>query len=67
MSTWKDGPRYPHDCRDCVFLGHAYGNDIYACPARMAHTERSPGALVARYGPEEHEYHLHLLAMGRAP
>jgi hypothetical protein len=43
-----DQPQFQHDCRDCVFLGHRAGCDVYVCEGR--HTKFSKNAvLVARY------------------
>ena len=41
-------PKFPHDCIACEFLGHVSGHDLYYCL-------REP-TVVARYGPEGHQY-----------
>jgi hypothetical protein len=38
------GPRYPHDCDECIYLGKHRAHDLYFCPC-----EASP-MVTARYG-----------------
>lgn len=42
-------PLYEHDCKNCVFLGHYQGADLYFCP-------RPWKTFIARYSSEGSEY-----------
>lgn len=43
-------PKFQHDCKTCVFLGHYEGHDLYWHPGRIETT------VIARFGSEGHEY-----------
>jgi hypothetical protein len=51
----SDEKKFIHDCKECKFLGHAYGYDLYIClPDKVEHNLPS---ILARFGDEGHQYH----------
>lgn len=48
----KHGPRYEHDCDECIFIGHRGKTDIYLClnPSPHEHT------IIFRHSDEGSDY-----------
>lgn len=47
--------KFKHDCKQCRFMGHYRGHDVYYCK-QTAIFEKGDETLLARHGDDGHEY-----------
>jgi len=45
-------PKFQHDCSNCVFVGHFFGNDVYTCKGSEGPMGTSIVARDGNNGPE---------------